>query len=107
MDYPVLKLKSNIKNSYEYSYSKLCNLKSILFSAINKLMVGLKIQEHCKKKSENLSGGTKRKLCYAISVIGFRKAVLLDEPSTGLDPQSKRHLWNTIRNAFTCNSKLL
>ena len=32
-------------------------------------------------------------LCYAISMLGAPKCVLLDEPSTGMDPQSKRFLW--------------
>ncbi|XP_065570568.1 ABC-type organic anion transporter ABCA8-like [Artemia franciscana] len=61
---------------------------------------GLQINEHKNKWSKNCSGGTKRKLSYAMSMIGQPKIVLLDEPSTGMDPQSKRFLWNTISNSF-------
>ncbi|KAK3091975.1 hypothetical protein FSP39_024134 [Pinctada imbricata] len=64
-------------------------------------MESLKIDEHKKKFAKNLSGGTKRKLSYSISMLGNPKAVLLDEPSTGMDPQSKRFLWDTISLSFS------
>ncbi|XP_038064464.1 ATP-binding cassette sub-family A member 10-like [Patiria miniata] len=60
----------------------------------------LNISEHANKKAQQLSGGTKRKLCFAISMIGKPKIVFLDEPSTGMDPTSKRFLWNTIISSF-------
>jgi len=60
----------------------------------------LNIQEHANKKAAELSGGTKRKLSYAMSMLGAPKIVLLDEPSTGLDSQSKRFLWNTVMGTF-------
>jgi ABC-type multidrug transport system ATPase subunit len=37
-----------------------------------------------------------RKLCVAIALIGDPEVVLLDEPSAGLDPVSRRNLWNVI-----------
>ncbi|KAM9379360.1 retinal-specific phospholipid-transporting ATPase ABCA4 [Phaethornis superciliosus] len=42
------------------------------------------------------SGGNKRKLSTAIALIGCPPLILLDEPSTGMDPQSRRLLWNCI-----------
>ncbi|XP_062988617.1 retinal-specific phospholipid-transporting ATPase ABCA4 [Elgaria multicarinata webbii] len=42
------------------------------------------------------SGGNKRKLSTAIALIGSPPLVLLDEPTTGMDPQSRRFLWNSI-----------
>lgn len=39
-------------------------------------------------------------LSYAISILGNPKIVLLDEPSTGMDPQSKRYLWDTVLDNF-------
>lgn len=42
------------------------------------------------------SGGNKRKLCTAIALIGNPPIVLLDEPTTGLDPTTKRYLWNVL-----------
>ncbi|XP_075281062.1 retinal-specific phospholipid-transporting ATPase ABCA4 [Opisthocomus hoazin] len=42
------------------------------------------------------SGGNKRKLSTAIALIGCPPLVLLDEPTTGMDPQSRRLLWDSI-----------
>uniref|UniRef100_A0A4W6FEQ1 ATP binding cassette subfamily A member 4 n=1 Tax=Lates calcarifer TaxID=8187 RepID=A0A4W6FEQ1_LATCA len=42
------------------------------------------------------SGGNKRKLSTAIAMIGCPALVLLDEPTTGMDPHSRRFLWNAI-----------
>ncbi|XP_052276886.1 ABC-type organic anion transporter ABCA8B-like isoform X3 [Dreissena polymorpha] len=60
----------------------------------------LKLEEHVKKITKKLSGGTKRKLSYCMSMLGDPRVVLLDEPSTGLDPQSKRFLWDFITASF-------
>ncbi|XP_054155627.1 cholesterol transporter ABCA5-like [Oppia nitens] len=64
----------------------------------------MKISEHYDKKVEHLSGGTKRKLCYLMSLLGRPKLVLLDEPSTGMDPKAKRFLWSTILSTFERNT---
>ena len=45
----------------------------------------------------NLSGGNKRKLSVAIALIGKPRLILLDEPSTGVDPDARQHMWQTIR----------
>ncbi|EFH41006.1 hypothetical protein ARALYDRAFT_496338 [Arabidopsis lyrata subsp. lyrata] len=51
------------------------------------------------KPAGNYSGGMKRRLSVAISLIGNPKVVYLDEPSTGLDPASRKNLWNVIKRA--------
>ena len=43
------------------------------------------------------SGGNKRKLMVACALIGSPDAILLDEPSTGMDPEAKRFMWNSIK----------
>jgi ATP-binding cassette, subfamily A (ABC1), member 3 len=47
--------------------------------------------------SKSLSGGMKRKLSVAIAFSGGSKVVLLDEPTSGMDPFSRRFTWNVIR----------
>lgn len=69
-------------------------------SVIDYYVKSLRIKEHSEKEAKKLSGGTKRKLSYIISMLGDPKVVLMDEPSTGMDPKSKRFLWDTISAAF-------
>ncbi|GKY90545.1 hypothetical protein MPSEU_000028200 [Mayamaea pseudoterrestris] len=47
--------------------------------------------------SKNLSGGMKRKLSLAIAFCGGSKVVVLDEPTSGMDPFARRFCWNVIR----------
>ena len=46
----------------------------------------------------NLSGGNKRKLTFAIALMNKPSLLLLDEPSTGVDPESRRIMWKNINN---------
>ncbi|GAB0097260.1 ATP-binding cassette sub-family A member 3 [Sergentomyia squamirostris] len=52
--------------------------------------------QHIDKKVKEYSGGNKRKLSTAVSLIGNPSVVYLDEPTTGMDPGAKRHLWNIV-----------
>lgn len=47
-------------------------------------------------RAKQLSGGMKRKLCIAIALCGNSKVVLLDEPTAGIDPMSRRAIWNLL-----------
>lgn len=53
------------------------------------------------------SGGNKRKLLVAVAMIGHPQAILLDEPSTGMDPEAKRFMWNAIKKYKTSSSIVL
>ena len=59
-------------------------------------MVGL--QEKAKAKYKELSGGQKQRFSIATTLINNPKIVFLDEPTTGLDPQARRNLWDLIRD---------
>ena len=48
------------------------------------------------KPASSLSGGMKRRLSLGISLIGNPRIWLLDEPSTGLSPETRREIWNII-----------
>ena len=47
--------------------------------------------------SASLSGGMKRKLSVAIALIGKSKVVILDEPTSGMDPYSRRSTWQMLK----------
>eukprot|EP00043_Microstomoeca_roanoka_P013498 m.132210 g.132210 ORF g.132210 m.132210 type:complete len:1829 (+) comp15771_c0_seq2:231-5717(+) len=56
----------------------------------------LGLTEHADKPSYTYSGGNKRKLSTAIALVGNPSIVLLDEPTTGMDPQARRFLWSVL-----------
>ena len=56
----------------------------------------LNLQDHKDKEAGTLSGGNKRKLQVAIALIGNPPIILLDEPSAGMDPEARRHMWKVI-----------
>ena len=72
--------------------------KDILNQRIEKLLKDLFLTDKSDTVVANLSGGMKRRLNLALAVIHEPEIVLLDEPSEGLDPQSRRVLWNYIRS---------
>lgn len=59
-------------------------------------LVNLEEKAHAKVKS--LSGGQKQRFSIATTLINKPQVVFLDEPTTGLDPQARRNLWELIRN---------
>jgi ABC-type multidrug transport system ATPase subunit len=67
----------------------------------------LELTPHRHKLSMRLSGGMKRKLCVAIALIGDPDLVLLDEPSAGLDPVSRRNLWSVILRTMSHRAVIL
>ncbi|XP_070198704.1 phospholipid-transporting ATPase ABCA3-like [Littorina saxatilis] len=68
------------------------HLQECVTSFLNVLELG----SHGPKRAGNLSGGMKRKLSTAVSLIGDPSVIMLDEPSAGLDPRAKRHLWDVL-----------
>ncbi|KAM4739857.1 phospholipid-transporting ATPase ABCA1 isoform 1-T1 [Anableps anableps] len=56
----------------------------------------LGLTQYAEQEAGGYSGGNKRKLSTAISLIGAPPVIFLDEPTTGMDPKAKRFLWNCI-----------
>ncbi|KAM1982469.1 hypothetical protein ACFX15_038825 [Malus domestica] len=83
-------------------YGRLKNLKgSALMQAVEESLKSVNLFHGGvpDKQAGKYSGGMKRRLSVAISLIGDPKVVYMDEPSTGLDPASRNHLWNVIKSA--------
>ncbi|XP_074544605.1 retinal-specific phospholipid-transporting ATPase ABCA4-like [Halichoeres trimaculatus] len=60
----------------------------------------LGLTEYASRCAVTYSGGNRRKLSTAIAMIGCPALVLLDEPTTGMDPHSRRFLWNAIMSVI-------
>ena len=56
----------------------------------------MRFEEYADKASKGYSGGNKRKLSLAIALIANPPILFLDEPTTGMDPVSRRFMWNLI-----------
>jgi len=56
------------------------------------------LTDKAKAKFKDLSGGQKQRFSIATTLINKPKIVFLDEPTTGLDPQARRNLWELIKN---------
>lgn len=60
----------------------------------------MQLEEYVNRNAGNLSGGNKRKLCVTIALIGGPDMQFFDEPSSGVDPISRRFLWNTLKQSL-------
>jgi ABC-2 type transport system ATP-binding protein len=61
------------------------------------LLQKVNLVDKAKNKSKELSGGQKQRFSIATTLINNPKIIFLDEPTTGLDPQARRNLWDLIR----------
>jgi len=62
------------------------------------LLKTVNLEEKAKAKYKELSGGQKQRFSVATTLINEPKIVFLDEPTTGLDPQARRNLWELVRS---------
>lgn len=60
-------------------------------------MAHVGLEEKARVWIKNLSGGQKQRLAVACALVGDPELLCLDEPTTGLDPQSRRQIWDIIR----------
>uniref|UniRef100_A0A5F8HJQ3 ABC transporter domain-containing protein n=1 Tax=Monodelphis domestica TaxID=13616 RepID=A0A5F8HJQ3_MONDO len=67
---------------------------------ISRLKDIFKLQDYMKVPVKELSTGITRKLCFALSILGNPAVMLLDEPSTGMDPEGQQQIWQAIRAIF-------
>lgn len=72
---------------------------------IDKTITDMDLEGYRHIRANNLSGGNKRKMSVAMAIIGNPPIIFLDEPSTGVDPQAKRFMWNIISKISTQRKK--
>jgi len=62
------------------------------------LLKAVNLVDKAKNKYKEMSGGQKQRFSIATTLINKPKIIFLDEPTTGLDPQARRNLWELIKN---------
>ena len=91
-----MKVKEIIKF---YSELKTCN------ESVTSICERFGLSKYLDTYTINLSGGNKRKLTFAIAMMNRPSLLLLDEPSTGVDPESRRIMWRNINELSNSGHK--
>jgi ABC-2 type transport system ATP-binding protein len=64
---------------------------------IDELLERFELADAAGRRAQTYSGGMKRRLDLAMTLIGSPRLIFLDEPTTGLDPRSRREVWQIVR----------
>ena len=80
-----------------YVYGRYFGLpRDVVRGRIDELLEFVQLTDRAKAKVEDLSGGMKRRLTIARSLINRPEILILDEPTTGLDPQARHVIWDRL-----------
>ncbi|HPL19342.1 MAG TPA: ABC transporter ATP-binding protein, partial [Spirochaetota bacterium] len=66
-----------------------------------------RLEEILKRDNRKISGGQKQRLLLAMALANDPELLFLDEPTTGLDPQARRHLWDIVRRIKSMNRTIV
>eukprot|EP00036_Acanthoecidae_sp_10tr_P009012 CAMPEP_0182928582 /NCGR_PEP_ID=MMETSP0105_2-20130417/15659_1 /TAXON_ID=81532 ORGANISM="Acanthoeca-like sp., Strain 10tr" /NCGR_SAMPLE_ID=MMETSP0105_2 /ASSEMBLY_ACC=CAM_ASM_000205 /LENGTH=1795 /DNA_ID=CAMNT_0025066587 /DNA_START=139 /DNA_END=5526 /DNA_ORIENTATION=- len=87
-----------------------CRLKGVPASQVqdevNSMLASLKLLDKRHAQSKTLSGGQKRRLSTGMAFVGGSEVVILDEPTSGMDPAARRATWELIKK-YTANRTIL
>ena len=75
--------------------------KSAAMQRAQRVLDGFQLSEYADRRCKTYSGGQRRRVDIALGIIHEPKVVFLDEPTTGLDPQSRAHMWDEVRRLRT------
>ncbi|WP_089247549.1 ATP-binding cassette domain-containing protein [Asanoa hainanensis] len=75
--------------------------KSVALERAARALDAFQLSEYADRKCKTYSGGQRRRVDIALGIIHEPRVVFLDEPTTGLDPQSRAHMWDEIRRLRT------
>ncbi|MBN3555815.1 ATP-binding cassette domain-containing protein [Fictibacillus nanhaiensis] len=73
----------------------------------DRLLARFSLTEAANKRADQYSGGMKRRLDIAMSLIGTPEVIFLDEPTTGLDPEARIEVWNTVKELANGGTTIL
>jgi ABC-2 type transport system ATP-binding protein len=71
--------------------------KAELRNRVNKLLEKMALTEDADRKAKTYSGGMKRRISLIMALVSDPKIAFLDEPTTGMDPQSRRAVWDFLK----------
>lgn len=74
---------------------------------VEELLDRIELVHRRDTRVEQLSGGEKRRLDFALAIYGRPELIVLDEPTTGLDPESRQRLWQTVERLRDSGSTIL
>ncbi|XP_071081906.1 phospholipid-transporting ATPase ABCA3-like isoform X2 [Haliotis cracherodii] len=81
--------------------------ESCIKGVCDNLLDIMMLRQYSDKPTSEYSGGNKRKLSTAIALVGDPAFIMLDEPSTGMDPKARRQLWNVLSKVRECGRTLV
>jgi len=74
---------------------------------VDRMLDQLTLSQFADRQAHTFSGGTRRKLSLGIALVGNPRIVFLDEPTTGVDPESRRFMWKLISTTMQGRSVIL
>ena len=92
--YPELTARENLA-----FFGQLYGIKGAeLMSRIDEMLAAVELTDRANHRTATFSGGMKRRLNLAVAVMHRPRLLLLDEPTTGVDPQSRNHIFEQVRS---------
>ena len=81
--------------------------KKMLEPRVHELLAFMQLSDRANDKPDNLSGGMKRRLTIARALVNDPELIILDEPTTGLDPQVRHVIWSQLRKLMQSGKTIL